>query len=318
MDKDFHLKAGELTGHAQAMLMLRIMAEAMEFLAVKKAVEGGAQKAYDMTEKEYIKMRLGNKSYDTYNRRCSELQELGVDIWSIKKLMGWGTSEIQALAALPEGEKSNIRVKNNYLEMGEEKVPLEKDAIEAAFSSIFNRAVNAEKNEKAEKRVAENHHKTIEKLHRDIERYENRDDRYEKNPNLLEEEYIIQMEGFRLAFDQFMKRIDPESEKMREFFRDEDEHGKDKKHKPTVKMRACYLEILGYMKKMTMSCYGMAEDLVGTADMFPENVYTPEMAAEAVANMKARSDEALKTNVAHEALEKRDKAFAHEKKKRGE
>ncbi len=293
MDKELYLAAGEKAGVVKFAAFSRALAEAAEYLAIKDAIDSGVHKHYGLTAAEFCKQK--GTSYETYKRRCNELAALGKDLWVVTKAIGFGASQIQALAALPEGDKSKVRISGKHIEIGEEKVALDDHAkLQEVASALLNRAVEAEKNIKAQTKLTEDFRKNNEKLHRDIERFEKQDARYDENPNAMEEEYILMMAGFKLSFDQHMKRLDPESEKMREFFREEDADGKEKKHKPTVKMRACYLETLGYMKKMTAANYGMAENLVGTAEMFPENVYNPAMAAEAVAAMTARSDKKRK------------------------
>lgn len=288
MDKELYLAAGEKTGVMKAMAFNRALAEAAEFLAIKDALDCGVHKHYGLTASEFCKLK--GTSHETYKRRCTELASLGKDLWVVAKAIGFGAGQIQALAALPEGEKSKVKINGKHIEIGEEKVALDDHAkLQEVASALLTRAVEAEKDKKAQQKLTDDFRKNNEKLLKDIERYENRDERYDKNPNAMEEEFIVQMEGFKLTFNQMMKRVDPETDKMREFFRDEDENGNPKKHRPTMRMRACYLETLGYVKKMAAANYGMAEDLVGTADMFPENVWQPGEGAKVVDAVRDRA-----------------------------
>lgn len=274
MSKEYYLKCGELTGHAQAIAMQRIIAEAMEYLAIKKALEEGAHEPYGLTKKEYIKSRLGDRSYDTYKRRESEINLLGADLWSIKKYMGWGPAEVQALAALPEGDKSKIKIKDNEIEFGNQKIPLEKAAIQETFSALTNRADDAEKDKKALERVNENLHKSLEKAHREISRMEKRTTMLKENPNTLEEDFITQLEGVRLSFNKFIGKIAPDN---MEVLMDEDDKGNEKEIKPTIRMKAAYIELLGFISKIANASYTEAEERFGSAAMAPDKVWKPGM-----------------------------------------
>ncbi len=105
-------------------------------------------------------------------------------------------------------------------------------------------------------------------------------ERLQKGYRPTEEQFHVEMEGFRLHFDQLMDRVDPEiMEKLR---RDSN---------PTVRMKANYLEILNYMKLRVLGAYGVAEDTFGTADMFPENVWRPGEGVEVVEQMRKKKKE---------------------------
>ncbi len=183
-----------------------------------------------------------------------------------KKFKEWaegGKNWKKALALLDTFDEKELKA----LEDGEPVQGMLFDEIDAMTVTELKDKLRGErkKNERGKEQ--------LEKMEEEVKHRE----RFNPDENV----FILQMEGARLTFDQLLKRIDPESEKVREFFRDEDENGREKKHKPTIKMRACYLEVLGYMKKMTTAFAGMSEDMYGTAEMLPENVYNPAMAREA-------------------------------------
>lgn len=102
--------------------------------------------------------------------------------------------------------------------------------------------------------------------------------RLQKRHKPTEEQFHVEMEGFRLSFDNLMDRVEPE---VMEMLKEE--------NKPTTKMIAHYLEILGYMKKRILGALGDAENNYGTAEMIPENVWRPGMGAEVVDMMRKKA-----------------------------
>jgi len=292
-DKELIRKVHEMVGAVKMARTMGNFADAGRYSLYKQLKDSGAYKSLGKDWKDFCSEDLG-RAQNTINLEIKMLEEYGESFLKAAERIGLSRRDLNALGSgLPDDAKSGI--KKGVIKIGDSEFKVaeiedNKDEFVDAVAALIRSNDEAKANLKAQTKLTEDFRKNNEKLHNALDRYENRDERYDENPNLLEEEYIVQMEGFRLTFDQFMKRIDPESEKMREFFREEDENGKPKKHKPTIKMRACYLEILGYMKKMAAANYGMAENLVGTADMFPENVYNPAMVAEAVEAMKARSE----------------------------
>lgn len=88
--------------------------------------------------------------------------------------------------------------------------------------------------------------------------------RLQKFSKPTEEQFALLMEAERMTFDRLMNNLDPESiEPLR------------KANNPTVKMKAHYIELLGYMKKTIQAASATAEDYHGTAAMMPEKVWHP-------------------------------------------
>ena len=297
-DKELIRKVHEMVGAVKMARVVGNFVDAGRYSLYKQIKDSGAYKALGKDWKDFCSEDLG-RAQNTVNQEIKLLEEYGESFLKAAERIGLSRRDLNALGSgLSDDAKSGIKkgvIKIGDVEIKESELEERKDELIDAIAALIKSNDEAKANLKSQTKLTEDFRKNNEKLNKSLDRYENRDERYDQNPNLLEEEYIIQMEGFRLRFDQLVKQVDPESEQMREFFRDEDPDGKDKKHKPTIKMRACYLEILGYMKKMTSANYGVAEELVGTADMFPEDIYTPAMAAEAIDAMTARSDKARKS-----------------------
>ncbi|TAN59828.1 hypothetical protein EPN18_09745 [bacterium] len=295
MSKDTQL-IYEMVGAVKAFRMTGSFVDAARYSLYKQLK---ASKAYRVVGKEWDDfcsedLRRNRKTIDT---EIKLLEEYGESFITVAQTIHLTKSDLLALGSgLSDDAKSSIKkgiIKIGDVEIKESEVAERLDELKDAIGGLIKSNDEVKASLKAHQKLTDDFRKNNEKLHKAIEHYDNRDERYTKNPNAMEEEYIVQMEGFRLRFNQLMQSVDPETERMREFFRDEDADGKEKKHKPTMRMRACYLEILGYMKKMTAANYGMAEDIVGTADMFPENIWHPGEGAEVVAAVR---DRAKKTN----------------------
>lgn len=139
MEKKYYLKAGEVTGHCQAARLQRIIGEATEYLAIKRAIDSGVHKAYELTAKDYCEKECGIP-YSTYQRNEHELRQIGKDLWVIKKLLGWGPNDVQALTALPEDSRVKINEKGNTLEVDGKKISLEnKTEIQETVNAILKR-----------------------------------------------------------------------------------------------------------------------------------------------------------------------------------
>lgn len=145
-DKDMFLAAGEKAGVMKMSAFSRAMAEAMEYLAIKDALDSGIHKQYEMTAKEFCKAK--GVSYETYQRRCNEIAALGKDLWAVTRALGFGFMHIQELASLPEGDKAKIKLQGEAVVVGDQKIPLSNPAeIREALQSI-NRTIELAAKEK--------------------------------------------------------------------------------------------------------------------------------------------------------------------------
>lgn len=277
-DKELIRKVHEMVGAVKMARAMGNFADAGRYSLYKQLKDSSAYKALGKDWKDFCSEDLG-RDQKTVNLEIKMLEEYGESFLKAAERIGLSKQDLNALGSgLSEDAKSGI--KKGIIKIGDSEFKVSelednKDELIDAIAALIKSNDESKANLKTQAKLTEDFRKNNEKLHKSLDRYENQDERYDKNPNLLEEEYLTQMKGFRLAFDQFMKRIDPESEKMREFFRNEDADGKEKKHKPTVKMRACYLEQLGYMKKLSAAFCGMAEEAYATPEMFPDEVFNP-------------------------------------------
>lgn len=286
----------ELIGAVKMAKAIGNFVDAARYSLYKQLKDTGAYRALGKDWKDFCAEDLG-RDQKTVNLEIKLLEEYGESFLKAAERIHLTKRDLFALGSgLSEDAKSGIKkgvIHIGDVEIKETELAERADDLKDAINALIKSNDEVKASLKAQQKLTDDFRKNNEKLLKSVERYEGRDERYDKNPNAMEEEFILKMEGFRLHFDQMMKRADPESEAVREFFRGEDADGNPKKHKPTMRMRACYLEILGYMKKMAAANYGMAEDLVGTADMFPENVWRPGEGvevADAVRDRAAKKD----------------------------
>ena len=167
MEKKYYLKAGEVTGHCQAARLQRIISEATEYIAIKRAIDNGVHKAYELTAKDYCEKECGIP-YSTYQRNEQELRQMGKDLWVIKKLLGWGPSDVQALTALPEDSRVKINEKSNVLEVDGQKISLEnKTEIQEVVNAILKREALTAKEKELEQKEKKHMEKKLEGLNKE-------------------------------------------------------------------------------------------------------------------------------------------------------
>ncbi|QII11214.1 hypothetical protein KsCSTR_18350 [Candidatus Kuenenia stuttgartiensis] len=207
MEKEYYLKAGEVTGIVKMVRLQKILAEAMEYIRIKEAIDGGVYKAYGMKAKEYCEEKCGIP-YSTYNKHEAEIRQLGKDLWVMKKLMGWSADEVQSLAVLPEDSKVKVHEKSNMLELDGKKIPLENKAeIQEAFNAILKREELTAK----EKQVAEKETKHAQKSLEGIgKEYKKEIKAYEDKVRDLEAKVVDPMlpEGFEEVMKSIERKFD--------------------------------------------------------------------------------------------------------------
>lgn len=282
----------ELVGAIKAFKVTGNFMDAARYSLYRQLKDTKAYSLLNKDWKDFCAEDLG-RDQKTVNMEIKLLEEYGESFLMAAEKIHLTKRDLLALGSgLSEDAKVNLKkgvIRIGDVEIKEAEIEERVDELRDAIESLAKTHEEAKAQAKAQQRLADDFRKNNEKLHQSLERLERREERLDKNPNALEEEFIVQLQGFRVVFDRALERVDPETEAVREIFREEDKDGKEKKHKPTMKMRACYLETLGYMKKMTTAFYGMAEELVGTAEMFPENVWRPGEGAEIVDAMRNRA-----------------------------
>lgn len=207
MGKEYHLKAGEITGHCQVARLQRIISEAAEYLAIKKAIDSGVHKAYGLNAREYCQDKCGIP-YSTYNLYETEIRRIGKDLWIMRKLMGWGTGEIQALTALPEDSKVKIHEKGNTVEIDGKKIPLDnKHEIQEAFHAILKREELTVKEKELEQKEKKHLEKKMEGIDKE---YKKELQAYEKKVADLEAKVVDPKmpEGFAEVFKMIERKSD--------------------------------------------------------------------------------------------------------------
>lgn len=260
MEKDYYLKAGEITGMVKMSRLQKIMAEAMEYLRIKEAIDSSIHKAYELTAKDYCEKECG-VPYHTYNRNELELRQIGKDLWVMKRLLGWRPDEMQALVALPEDSRVKINEKNNVLEVDGQKISLEnKTEIQEVVNAILKReSLTAKEKELAQKELKHEQKKCegLEKEHkREIQAYakENADLKaLVVDPKLPE--------GFDALF-KFAERKTDEIFMAAAKLKFEDAYG-DEKTGETGRIKALYMERLTIMHNKFTNCIKRLQDSVG-------------------------------------------------------
>lgn len=167
MEKDYYLKAGEMTGIVKMSRLQAILANAMEYLRIKEAIDGGIHKAYDLGAKDYCEKVCGIP-YSTYSRCENELRQSGKDLWVMRKLLGWKSDEMQALAALSEDTKVKVYEKENKVEIDGKKIPLDNKAeIQEAVGAILKREEFTKKEKELEQKEKKHLEKKLEGLEKE-------------------------------------------------------------------------------------------------------------------------------------------------------
>lgn len=275
MDKELTKKLYEMVGAVKMAKMLGSFVDAARYSLYKQLRDSKAYKVLGKDWKDFCEDDLG-RDQKTVNMEIKLLEEYGEPFLKAAERIGLSKRDLNALGSgLPEEAKADF--KKGFIVIGDVKIKETEidehlDELKEAIGAVVKRAENAEKDRKAMERVNENLHKSLDKAHKEQERMEKRDILLKENPNMLEEDFATQLGGIRLNFEALMNTITPEN---MEILKDEDEEGNEKEHKPTVRMKAAYIELLGYMKKVILGTHGEAVARFGTAAMMPEEVWSP-------------------------------------------
>lgn len=232
---------------------------------VKQIKESKAYKPFGYDWHSFCKELL-KKDHKTVDLELKFLDEYGENFIKTVEKIGVTKRELLALGSgLPEDARAGI--KKGVIKIGDDEFKVEElednlDEFKTALNGLNERLEETSKKVKAQERVAENNHKTIEKLHKELDAVKKKED----NPSLTddEEEFLKAMQNLRIGFDGYMLKLDPE--RIASFKNDD---------KVTPRMRAAYIETLGYMRKQILFAYDEAVTNHGGPSMCPEDAWTP-------------------------------------------
>ena len=261
MEKDYYLKAGEITGMVKMSRLQKIMAEAMEYLRIKEAIDSSIHKAYELTVKEYCEKECG-VPYTTYNRNELELKQIGKDLWIMKRLLGWRPDEMQALVALPEDSRVKINEKNNVLEVDGQKISLEnKTEIQEVVNAILKREALTAKEKELEQKEKKHIEKKLEGLNK-----EHKLEIEASNKKIADLTALVVDAKTTEGFDTLFKFVERKTD---EIFTAASKLNFDEVHKNLENeghVRALYVQRLKIIRNRFTNCIERLEDGIGAGE----------------------------------------------------
>lgn len=259
MEKEYYLKAGELTGHCQLARFHKVVAEAEELIAIKKAIGSGVHKAYGLTAKEYSGEKCGIP-YSTYHMYETEMGRIGKDLYILKGVIDLSPGDIQALAALPEESKVRVDEKKNIIEIEGKKIPVDNshELIET-IHAILKRAELAEKEKQLVQKEAKHAQKSLEGVSKEIEK-----ERQAYQKEIADLKAKVADPRLPESFEEFVKVVE---RKVDEIFMLTNRHDFDEVFgnvENSIEIKRLYLKRLGTVMNQINSCIAMMSKVMAT------------------------------------------------------
>ena len=246
----------EMVGAIMAMKMVGNFVDAGRYSLVKQIKDSKAYATLGVDWKNFCSEHLG-RDQKTVNGEIKLLEEFGEPFLKAAEGIRLDKRDLYALGSgLSEDAKAEI--KKGVVTIGDTSFKLSEieDNAEEFGLALREHAVmlkESQANLKAIERVNKENHKTNEKLQKRLDKHEKK-----KTLGSEEEDFLKKIEKFRTGFDGYMLRIDPEQI--------EELNGNEV---ATPRMRAAYIEVLGYMSKQLLSAQATAEERFGDPAMLP-------------------------------------------------
>lgn len=180
-------------------------------------------------------------------------------------VIGFEINKIKYIAG-GDSERLGVEVKGKDLYYQGEKVPLSEapSIISAIHDELRKERDEAAAGKRAMQRVLKQKEALILKQAGELDRFSGRARAKDLTPE--EEGFLSQMETLKIGFDGYMLQADPA--------RIEELQAGDGAA-VTPRMRAAYLETLGYMRRQVIAAYDTAVEMYGH-DMSPDEGWTPK------------------------------------------
>lgn len=262
MDKDMMKKVYEMVGAVKAFKMIGNVVDAGRYSLYKQVRDSKAYLALGKEWKDFCSEDLG-RDQKTINMEIKLLEEYGENFITAAARIGLQKKDLYALGSgLSEDAKAGV--KKGIIQIGDQEFKVTEieeniDEFKAALGGLTKQMTETQSALKANQRLVDDFRKSNEKLNRELEKHGKKDD--PKAITSAEEDFLKKMTTLRTAFDGYMLRVEPE--KMTEL-----EEG-------TARMKAAFLETIGYMKKQLLVACADAEEMFATPAMLGAEPWTP-------------------------------------------
>lgn len=245
----------EEIGKVKAMSFSKAQSEFLTLILLKRLKESKAYKDdLDMTWQQICDM-VGMSRADV-DRKLVDLKSFSDELLlSFSNFAGFDYSKIKYLA---DAQRSGIaQIEQKSLVYNGTRIPISADhqedlqaVLDQIQADLGKRADEAEHEVRAAKRVLKDKETLINKQAKEIDRYAGRARDKDLTPE--EDGFLAQMEQARIGFDGYMLTIEPS--KMDEL---------QAEGTVTPRMRAAYIEVLGYMRKQIRAAHDTAVENYG-------------------------------------------------------
>jgi hypothetical protein len=198
----------------------------------------------------------------TVDNRLAEIKGLKAEfLTSFVNFAGFDLNKIKYLA---EDKLTNsVKITDNAIVYNGQEIaitPENKDEIQSVLEKIEAdykaRAEEAEANLKVAKRTIGDRQRDLDKKNKLLDKYEGKARSKDLTPE--EDGFLTQMENLKIGFDGYLLTIEPgRIDELKEV---------EGENKVTPRMRAAYLEALGYMRRQVTAAHDTAVEMFG-ADM---------------------------------------------------
>lgn len=254
-------------GRIEAMNFHRAQSEFFMLVMLKRVKESKEyREKLDMTWTQFCES-VGVK-WRTIDDKLSELKPLKVEFMqAFVNFSGFDFNKIKYLAEASLTD--SVKISGNCILYNGQEIaitPENKDEIQAVLEKIEadhkTRADEAEANLKAAKRSMRDKDALIEKKNKDLDRYTGHARAKDLTPE--EDGFLQQMENLKIGFDGYMLQAEPQRiEELQTFAAARDESGLHPPTEVTPRMRAAYLETLGYMRRQITAAHDTAVEMFG-------------------------------------------------------
>jgi prefoldin subunit 5 len=248
----------EMVGAVKAMKMIGSFVDAGRYSLYRQI---RASKAYTLLGMDWKEFCIEGFGHDqkTINAEIKLLEEFGEPFIRAAESIRLSKRELNALGSgLSEDAKAEI--KKGVITIGDSVFKVSElgdnmDEFKGLLDEYTRELHEARASLKAERRVGENNHKAMDTLNRRLDSLTKK----KKTMASGEEDFLKEMANLRTGFDGYMLRVD--LNQMEELTASE---------APTPRMRAAYIETLGYMVKQLLAAQATAIQTLGDPAMCPD------------------------------------------------
>ena len=241
---------GVMAGRVQAYKTMQLMSEFLTFKQIAQIIDSGDYKLIPgVTSIDSYFEQLGIKGSTGYNNlkiaRALEAEEV-----QLLERVGFTRRDLLNYSSLPEDARLEIREGKviNLESASKEEI---KDLIEQVLIEQKQLKEDAEADTKAKDRVLKAKEDVISKQEKELAKLSREAKKHGYTPE--EEAFLQRMNNSRIMIDGFLLDFDPERNPLPE--------------DATTRMKAAYMETIGYFKRSMDAAYDTASDYYGDAEI---------------------------------------------------